>query len=65
MSFLFGHCESLTSVDLSNFDTENVINMRGMFFECKNLRKLDLSSFKTNKVEDMGLMFVVVNLWNF
>lgn len=56
MSAMFGY-SSLTSLDLSNFDTSKVISMSSMFTSCNNLTSLDLSSFNTNKVNDMSYMF--------
>ncbi len=32
-------CSSLTSLDLSNFDTSNVTNMSNMFSECNGFNK--------------------------
>ncbi len=43
-------------LDLSNFDTSNVVNMRNMFCDCE-CTSLDLSSFNTSKVTDMEAMF--------
>ncbi|WP_302555002.1 BspA family leucine-rich repeat surface protein [Leyella stercorea] len=37
MDFMFFQCYSLTFLDLSNFDTQNVTNMYGMFYGCVNL----------------------------
>ncbi len=37
MSGMFYRCFELTNVDLSNFNTTNVINMEYMFSSCKNL----------------------------
>lgn len=54
---MFGRCESLTKLDLSNFDTSKVTNMGGMFEQCTNLIKLDISSFDTSNVTDMIHMF--------
>jgi surface protein len=31
---MFAECESLTTLDLSIFDTSNVVNMSGMFDKC-------------------------------
>ena len=39
MSCMFNGCPSLTNIDLSNFNTNNVIDMRGIFWGCKNLIK--------------------------
>ena len=57
MSYMFCHCESLKELDLSNFNTDNVADMRGMFSICKSLEKINLSHFNTNKVTDMTYMF--------
>ncbi len=57
VSYMFGGCSSLTTLDLSNFDTSNVTNMDRMFEDCSSLTTLDLSSFDTSKVTDMEGMF--------
>ena len=31
MSFMFSECSNLIELDVSNFNTENVTNMRDMF----------------------------------
>ena len=46
-----------THLDLSSFDTSNVIDMRGMFKCCYYLQSLDLSSFDTSNVTNMSWMF--------
>lgn len=57
-AYWFYHCMSLTSVNLSKFDTSNVANMRNMFEYCSALISLDLSGWNTSKVTDMSDMFV-------
>ena len=54
---MFGYCSSLTSLDLSNFDTDNVTNMSWMFSRCFALTSLNLSSFNTANVMSMSWMF--------
>ena len=54
---MFYECSSLTSLNLSNFNTNNVTNMSFMFSGCSSLSKIDLSNFNTNKVKDMSDMF--------
>ena len=54
---MFLDCSSLSSLDLSSFDTTNVTSMRYMFLGCSNLSSLDLSSFDTTNVTDMYGMF--------
>ncbi len=57
MKMMFFYCESLTSLDLSSFDTSKVENMGWMFSYCESLTALDLSNFDTSKVTDMNEMF--------
>ena len=56
-SNMFSRLYSLTSLDLSNFDTSNVTNMSNMFYCLYSLTSLDLSNFDTSKVTDMSSMF--------
>ncbi len=57
MTYMFGNCEDLTSLDLSSFNTSKVISMYGMFVNCYRLTSLNLSSFNTASVINMVLMF--------
>ena len=57
MGGMFGYCDGLTSLDLTNFDTSNVTNMFIMFEGCNGLTSLTLSSFDTSNVTNMGSMF--------
>ena len=54
---MFSGCSSLTSLDVSNFKTENVTNMNQMFYGCSGLTSLDVSKFNTAKVTIMYGMF--------
>lgn len=54
---MFRGCESLTELDLSGSNSENVKAMEEMFYGCKALSKLDLTSFKTGQVTTMENMF--------
>ena len=56
-SYMFYNCSSLSSIDLSAFNTSNVNNMSWMFSCCSNLKYLNLSSFNTSNVENMSSMF--------
>ena len=47
----------LSFVDLSNFDTSQVIYMNSMLYGCSSLESLDLSNFDTSKVTNMRSMF--------
>ena len=57
MSYMFGNCRNLSSLDLTNFNTAKVENMFGMFFNCENLSSLVISKFNTANVTDMSNMF--------
>ena len=54
---MFYGCNSLISLDLSNFDISNVENMNYMFYECKSLKSLDITNFDTSQVVYMYNMF--------
>ena len=58
---MFYKCNKLLSIDLSNFNTNNVTNMSDMFRNCSSLTSLNLSNFNTNNVTNMSFMFSVVN----
>lgn len=50
-------CHQLKEIDLSSFNTENVIDMKFMFYECVNLIDLNISNLNTSKVTNMDWMF--------
>ena len=56
-SYMFCGCDNIISIDLSSFDTKNIINMKNMFMFCINLKSIDLSNFNTTNVENMENMF--------
>ena len=56
-SYMFYKCDSLATLDLSNFDTSNVTNMSNMFNSCNKLKSLYVSNFNTSKVDIMNSMF--------
>ena len=53
MKSMFSGCCNLNNLNLSSFDTTNVIDMSNMFYHCRNLINLYLSSFDINNVIDM------------
>ena len=57
MQKMFCGCNSLTEIDLSNFNTQNVNYMNSMFKDCNSLRELDTSSLNTTSCTDMMSMF--------
>ena len=57
MNYLFANCMLITKIDLSNFNTENAINMRGMFYGCSSLENVNLSNLKSKNFINMSEMF--------
>ena len=58
---LFYSLDNLQSIDLSLFNTENIINMSHMFYGCNNLKSIDLSSFNAQNVTNISKMFCNCN----
>ena len=58
---LFYSLDNLQSVDLSLFNSENIINMSPMFYKCDNLKSIDLSSFNASNVTNISKMFCNCN----
>ena len=56
-NYMFCNCNSIISIDLSNFNTRNIINMNHMFYFCHSLMNINLSNFDTEKVTNMSYMF--------
>lgn len=63
MSEMFSGIRYLTrgstkiALNLSNFNTSNVVNMKGMFKDSSKFTDINMSSFNTSKVTDMSEMF--------
>ena len=57
MNYMFYGCSSLEELNLSNFNTNNVIYMNGMFLGCSSLKELNISNFNFDKVTDIDRMF--------
>ena len=70
-NYLFSECSSFTNINLSYFNTENIINMSKMFNNCTSLNNINLSNINTKNVTNMSYMFyecqslVKINLSNF
>ena len=56
-NYMFCECKCFRSIDLSNFNTQNVTNMSYMFSHCESLNDINLSNFNTQNVTDMNNMF--------
>lgn len=55
---MFYNCRSLTSLDLSGWNTSNVTQMGFLFANCSSLTSLYLSGWNTSNVIDMFDMFL-------
>lgn len=47
--YMFGGCNSLESLDLSNFVTEKATKMCHIFEQCGKLKIIDLSNYSTSQ----------------
>ena len=50
-------CSSITNINLSNFNIQNVTDMSYMFSDCSSLINKNLSNFNTQNITNMNLMF--------
>ena len=57
MGGMFYRCSSLKSIDISNFNTNNVTDMSLMFNECTSIKEVNLSNFNVTNVTNMYRMF--------
>ena len=49
---MFQGCSSLSSLDLSNFDTSKVTSLLGLFANCNSLTHIDIRNFRTQSLSD-------------
>ena len=54
---MFSDCSSLTSLDVTHFNTAKVTDMIAMFYSCSSLTSLDVTHFNTENVTKMYSMF--------
>ena len=54
---MFKDCSSLTSINVSSFNTSKVTTMKEMFMNCREITSLDISSFNMSKVTNMESLF--------
>ena len=54
---VLGEAKGLKELNLSNFNTNNVTDMKSMFSGCSSLKELNLNNFNTNNVTNMSDMF--------
>ena len=56
-SKMFYNCKNIKSLDLSKFNTKNVIYADDMFYNCENLIDINLSKFNSKTIKTMKTMF--------
>ncbi len=61
MGYMFSNCSSLNDWNLSNFNTINVNNIKGMFSECSSLTSLNISNFHINNNTNIENLFYKLN----
>ena len=54
---MFSYARELQKIDFKMLDTQNVTDMRGMFYGCFGLANLDLTPLDTQNVKNMQHMF--------
>ena len=63
MEGMLAYCYNLININLTSFDTKNVISMEGMFAWCNKLQNIDLSSFDIkNETNISGMFFGCLDL---
>ena len=48
---------SLEEINLSNFKTDNITDISGIFYDCILLKQINLTNFNTNNVTNISYMF--------
>lgn len=56
-SSMFSGCDNLLSVDMTGFQTDNVVRMNRMFYGCSGMEEISLSTLNTTHVVSMIDMF--------
>ena len=56
-SYLFRGCGNIISIDLSSFDSSEVIDMVQMFSICYQLKEVNLNNLNISKVKNMSHLF--------
>ena len=54
---MFKGCDSILSIDLSNFNSSLINNSKSMFSSCSSLKSINFTNFNVSKIKDMSGMF--------
>ena len=55
MEHMFSNCFSLKELNLTNFNTDNIINMNNRFSDYLSMEELDLSIFNTHNSNNINV----------
>ena len=58
MNNIFYKCKSLKNIDLSNFNTQNAINMSYMFYGCNSLIMKILKNIKLSNI--INFFYIII-----
>ena len=56
--YMFYYLTYVKKIDLSKFDSSQVVNMEGMFYQCQGVTEINLENFDTSQVTTMHRMFL-------
>ncbi len=57
MKYMFYGCQNLKEINMSSFNTNNVVDSTGLFGNCKALVNLNISNFNFKNLKNMDYMF--------
>ena len=57
ISEMFWNCNSLSNINIENWDTSKVTDMSSLFRNCYELSNINIGNWDVSKVEDMSYMF--------
>ncbi|MCI1893931.1 MAG: DUF285 domain-containing protein [Lactobacillus sp.] len=61
MRQMFSGDKNLQTLDVGDWNTENVANMSALFEDCYSLSEIDVSGWQVGNVEDFSMMFSYAN----
>ena len=62
MGRMFEGCSQLETIDVSGFNTANLLGMSCMFRGCRNLKSIDISPFNIGKI--VSKVYYYDGIWN-
>ena len=56
---MFSNCSSLTNLDLSNFNTQNVTDMNDMFCDCGSLKIKNVITKEKSIIKELNTKLLI------